>query len=450
MDKLLQEIDALKARWMTGGDSAGLGPKDWQGMDDLSLLAMAGQFSRIATRPGTQMALTSRPDLPDLGLPALAHDLRPLFRRVLDDKLAEPVDVVRLIAARGYGVNPIDWMPKRKEVNLPPIYEVWQDWRAGNLPENIDDQLTAASWDTAAPSRRYSDLTQMHRHDPDAARALITEIAPTLGADQRLRMLECLRPALTQDDASLLADFLGDRSSKVQSLVKTQLARLGTGPETDADAVAELPDFVEVAKAGFLSRKQVVQPRKLKTDAQKKRRSQVFAQVSLSALAETLGVTADAVIDTWAFGQATDDLAQLVSASGTDAQVSRLVQRCLEAGIYQPNALIDRLDASQRQTFGLQVMAHEDVPLTHTRQWIAEPDGTVGWHVIARLKLRDLTKALVDPEKPGADTVATQSIAFLSLLADRDAANRLLDHLTSAGLMSVDPRLTLLRLNAAL
>ena len=450
MDKILAEIDKLKACWMTGGDSLGLGPEDWQGMDDLSLLALAGQFTRFATRPGTKAKLISRPDLPDIPLAPMAHELRPQFRRIIEDKQSVPVAVVSLIAARGYCVNPIDWMPKRKDEKLPQVYEVWQDWLEGNLPSDIADGLSAETWEMMPPSRRYTDLAVLHRNDPDAARALVKEIAPKVPAGQRLRLLDCLRPALTQDDAALLSEFLTDRSSKVQSLVKTQLSRLGTGPETDAEAVAELPDYVELAKAGILSRKQVVKPRNLKTNAQKTRRAKIFAQASLAALAETLGVTPDAVIETWVFGDATDDLCQMVAASGTDAQVCRLVERCLSEKIYQPDPLMDRLEPAQRLNFGLQVMAHDDFTLANARQWIVEPDGTVGWDAISTIKLSDLTKALVDPKGPGDETMAMQALAFLGLLADRDAAQQILNHLTAAGLMAVDPRLSLLRLNAAL
>ncbi len=450
MDKMLAEIDNLKARWMTGGETAELAPTDWQGMDELSLLAMAGQFTRIATRPGTQARLTPRPDLPDIPLAPLVHDLRSQFRRIIEDKHVEPVAVVRLIAARGYCVNPIDWMPKRKEVDLPQIYTVWQDWREGNLPSEVAAELSAETWDMMPPGRRYNDLALLHRSDPDAARALISEIAPNLAAEQRLRMLECVRHALTQNDTALLSSFIGDRSSKVQALVKTQLSRLGKGPETDAEAVAELSDYVELAKAGLLSRKLVVKPRKLKTTSQKKRRTQVFAQSSLAALAEMLGVTPDVLIDAWVFGDATDDLTRLVAASGTDAQVCRLVERCLDEKIYLPDALIDRLDPAQRLAFGLRIIAVDDVTLSHTRQWITQPDGTVGWDAIAAIKLADLTKAIADAKRPGDETATTQALTFLGLLADRDAAERLLNHLTSAGLMAVDPRLTLLRLNAAL
>lgn len=69
MDNVLAEIEALKARWMTGADTAGVGPEGWQELDPLAQLALAGQFVRIATRPAAAGETTVRPELPALDLP---------------------------------------------------------------------------------------------------------------------------------------------------------------------------------------------------------------------------------------------------------------------------------------------------------------------------------------------------------------------------------------------
>ena len=451
MDKVVAEIESMKARWMTGGAAAGLGPGDWQEMDELALLALAGQFTRIAMRPATASGTTLRPDIPDLGLPPMPEALRPQFRRILDSKLAEAPQVVRLITARGYCVNPIDWMPKRNDTDLPPIYETWRDWLDGNLPAQHKDGLTAETWDAFAPGQRYQELTRLHRDTPEAARALIAEIAPALAAEQRLRMLQCLRPALTQGDADLLDGFVNDRSSKVQALIKTQLARLGTGPETDAEALAELTDYVELAKAGLLSRKRVVKPRKLKNKAQRQRRAMVFAKVSLAAFAEVLGISPDEAIDTWAFGDGTDDFMAMVGASATDVQVLRLTERAMAEQIHTAPPLMDRLDAEMRLEIGLRLLKDDEFGLPRVQEWITAPEGNVDWATISRIKhIPKLSASIVEPQSPRDEGLATQSLAFLGLLSDREAAARLLETLTTAGVMAVDPRLTLLRLNAAL
>ncbi|MEM9341794.1 MAG: DUF5691 domain-containing protein [Pseudomonadota bacterium] len=451
MDSPAAQIDALKARWMTGATTSGVGPEEWQGLDELSLLALAGQFARVATHPGTSAPLTPRPDIPALPLKPLPEDLRPQFRRLRDDKQFETLDTVRFIAARGYGVHPVDWMPRRTADSLPPAYEVWRDWLNDALPAEAEDHaLTAETWDMVAPSRRYADLARLHRDDPEAARALITALAPTLAADQRLRMLQCVQAALTDGDADLLQGFDGDRSSKVQTFVKTQLARLGTGPQSDADAAAEIPDYIDVAKAGILSRKRIIEARKLKTPAQKKSRAQVFAKMSLAGLADVLKMTPDEVIDAWSFGEGTDEIIALVAATGTDAQVSRLAERAIEATEYTPLPLMERLDTATRRAFGLQVLKHDDLALPLTRQWIAEPEGDVSWDALSSLPFKKITSALTESKNANTEAQAAAGVMFLGLIADRDAATRIVDTLVAGGVLPVDPRLTLLRLNAAL
>ena len=90
----LEDIDALKACWMTGAASDKACPADWQGLDELSRLAVVGQFSRIATRPTSLDGLQLRPEIPPSSLPPMAEELRPLFRRILDSKLADAEIIV--------------------------------------------------------------------------------------------------------------------------------------------------------------------------------------------------------------------------------------------------------------------------------------------------------------------------------------------------------------------
>ena len=450
MDEIVQQLDALKAQWMTGGAGSGAGPAAWRDLDALSQLALAGQFRRIAMRPAEPGTTVLRPDLPELDQPPLPAALRAQLRRILDAKAFPVVQVIRLIAARGYGVNPIDWMPRPGDADLPALYEPWRDWLAGHVTV-ATTELNAETWEDFAPGRRNQELTRLHRDSPEAARTLVAAIAPKLAAEQRLRLLQCLRPSLSAADAELLSGFLTDRSSKVQALVKTQLARLGAGLDADSDAVAQIADFVELAKAGILSRRRVVTARALKTTAQRTRRSKVFADVPLTALAGVLGLGPDEVIEAWKFGDGDEDFCVLVAASGTDAQVQRLIDRACEAGLLLPRPLMERLDDATRLRLALRVLEKDDVFLTQTREWITAPDGTVGWEAVSRMKaLPQLVQQAVEAEHRHQEAFVAQALAFLGLLVDRDAAERLIETLTTAGVMAVDPRLTLLRLNAAL
>ncbi|MHA3916333.1 DUF5691 domain-containing protein [Halovulum sp. GXIMD14793] len=443
---MLSDIEALKARWMTGADTAGAGPEDWQDMDPLAQLALAGQFTRIATRPGDASKTSVRPELPSLALPPLADEHRPLLRRALESKEVEGIDLVTLLATRGYCVNPLDWMPKRNDASLPPLYTPWRDWLEGG---GTEAGLSAETWDDQPPHSRYVDLEGLHRADPDAARTLIAGVAPTVAADQRLRLLDCLRPALTSADVQLLEIFLTDRSSKVQALVKTQLARLGRlSEDEDAEAAAEVPDYLQSQKSGILSRKVVVTGRKLKTDAQRRRRRDILSRLSLDRLSAALDMTPDEFIERWDFGEANDEVNAIVAATGTDTQVERLLERSIAQADPTPYLLLERLSPEQRMTIGLGILAKDDWRLETARQWLNKPDGTAPLTALPAKLIPELIKQINNDA--AADHQIGSVLTYLGMLLDRAAAAALLEKLTQAGLLLVDPRLTLLRLNAAL
>ncbi len=451
MHKTLDDINALKARWMTGSGNEKACPQEWEGLDELSLLALAGQFSRIATRPVSPGDLQVRPDIPSLPLPTMPPELRPQFRRILSGKLTSPEQVVSLITARGYCVNPIDWMPKRSDVDLPRVYDSWRDWLDGNTVDAAHDVLSAETWDSFPAHSRYSELTVMHGAHSDAARGLIATVAPTLPAEQRLRMLECLRNGLSGADKPLLETFSGDRSSKVQAFVKLQLARLGHNAVSDREASAELTDFIELQRAGMLSRRKVVRARKLKNDAQRKRRKAVLGRMSLQGISDMLDLDANDIVEMWDFGGATDEIAEVIATSGTDDQVDRFAERLVEHDTTVSQSFIDRVSPAQQRVLGLRVMMKDDWRLAQTMPWFTDPDGSVALPQVDKCDaLTELIALAVQTEKPAQEQAVAAALNFLGLIAAREAAASLVERLTAAGVMTVDHRLTLLRLNAAL
>lgn len=451
MHKTLGELDALKACWMTGGTSDKLCPEAWQEFDELSRLAIVGQFTRIATRPASPDGLELRPEIPPLPLPAMPQALRRQFRRILDSKLANPVDVVRLIAARGYCVNPIDWMPKRSDSNLPEAYNPWQDWMDGNVTGYAKGALSADTWDSFPVHSRHRELTALHTQDPDVARELVTAIAPTLAADQRLRMLECLRPGLTSGDKPLLEGYARDRSAKVQAFVKVQLARLGQEVAPGEGASQEVTDFLEVQRAGVLKRRKMVAARKLKNVAQRRRRKTILNAMSLNGLSEMLTLSADDFVEMWDFGSATDEIADVIATSGTDNQVDRFAERCVEHDVDVPQSLMDRISYANRSTLGLRVLMNDEWHFNKAIAWFPTPDGSVTLPDLNSCKpLAELIKLTVQNDRNIQDQSIATALNFLALIADRDTAAALLERLLAAGVMTIDPRITLLHLNAAL
>ena len=69
-----------------------------------------------------------------------------------------------------------------------------------------------------------------------------------------------------------------------------------------------------------------------------------------------------------------------------------------------------------------------------------------------RAFLDNLKKVLADDQgkRRQEEALLTEGLVNLGLLADQSAAAKLLEQVTAAGMMSVDPQLDLLHLNAAL
>lgn len=444
----MAQIEALKTQWMTGSATPGTGP--WPHLDELSRLALTGQYLRIATRPASAAKVTIAPEIPTLPLNPMPVAARPLFRRALAAKLVPATVVVGFVAARGFAVNPLDWTPARNEAGLPDVYAPWRDWLDGNTGAIGDAPLTAETWDDFPPHSRYHLLETLHANRPEDARALILQVAPTLAADQRLRMLGCLRARFGPEDVAVLEPFATDRSSKVQSFVRTQLARVGRVGETAPEALAELPDFIETMRAGILSRKQVVSARKLKTQAQRKRRGDILAQLTLKSVADQLGLSPDQVVERWDFGDATEDMISLVAATGTDDHVRAFARRVASQKA-QPGPLLDRLSHETRRDIGLGLLPFDGWILDQTQLWITQPDGTVPMAMLQEgSSLRDLAGQFRIETGPAEERMLERALSFLGLLADREAAIALMDIFTEAGALAVDNRLSLLRLNTAL
>ncbi|MEM9726863.1 MAG: DUF5691 domain-containing protein [Pseudomonadota bacterium] len=285
---LARALEGMTTRWMTGGAAAPHAPPAWraalQALDggdgggasapgaargaareaaqELAALALAAQASAVALRrtppraPAKRPVLETSPPLPRLASPSPPPPIRARFRAILTGGVRRgggaPVDLLlRLMAARGYAAHPADWFPPLTFNAAAPgleIYAPWVAWREGassSLACKSDGapEIDAESWDQFAPSDRVAALRALRRRAPEVARVLIEAQMAVEAADHRLRLLETLEAGLTAADAPFLQGVAEvDRSAKVRRLAKRFLARLGAGPEEDADA-AELAAF---------------------------------------------------------------------------------------------------------------------------------------------------------------------------------------------------------------
>lgn len=454
MREIAQDLETVKTRWMTGSSAAATCPAAWAEAlgdePDLSLLALAGQYMHLAMRPVAPRDMAERTLLPLLSLPALPDPLRPEFQRLVASKSVRDVDIVRLIAARGYVVAPTDWMPGANDSGLPEVYTPWLEWLA-QLPDHSDEAPSAETWDTWSPQARLAHVERLRKTDPAAGRALIEAVAPNLSADARLRLISYLGVGLDEEDVPFLTVLQDDKSGKVQAFATSLLARLGQA-KADAEAVAEMADFFETAKAGILSRKIVVSARKLKNAAQRRRRAALAELIPLAALAEGLGMSAPDLVEAWDFEDGTGEFATMVATTGSDAEVHAFLSRMIEkeGSDSDISALIDRLPADKRPALAPQVIARDSATFVGTARLLSLAPGTVDFETIRGSGAFKQFEEAVADEKDTSVHAVNMGFANLGLIADRAAAQSLTDHFTQRGLMSADPRLAMLRLNAAL
>jgi len=452
--ELSRQIEAAKARWMTGGSAEAACPEAWRAAlgttPDLALLALIGQFTHLATQPALAGAPRARALLPPLALPPLAADLRPELRRLLAQKSVPEIEVIRLIATRGHAVSPLDWMPRAQDSGLPDVYTPWLDWLADG-PARTEPAPTAETWDQWSPQARLAHVEQLRRTAPGAARALVEAVAPGLAAEPRHRLISVLAVGLSAADLPFLTTLQADKSARVQALAASLRARLGVAG-ADAAACEEMAAFFATTRTGLLSRRTVAAARPLKTAAQRRRRAELAEQLPLAALAGALGLSGAELIAAWDFGDATEEIGAMVAGTGSDAEVQAFLARGIAApGVFNlTGPLIDRLAVDQRRALAPQIIARDSASFAVTARLLSSAPGTLARAaILGSGAFRDFETALQAQNDPPPPILGT-GFVNLGLIADRQAAQALLDRFIGAGLIFADPRLSLLRLNAAL
>ena len=461
MPDLGTDLARLKGRWMIGGPALDRAPVDWQDAvaDDrapeVALLAIAAQAGQVAFRPRPEAALTPARALPTLALPPLPDRLRPAFRRLIEPiRTDAPVIAVllRLMASRGWTVHPADWMPGNVD-GLPSVYAPWADWKDRAEAHEVD--LTEDNWDDWFPAERRLALADMRRTASADALALLQARLGDMTADHRVRLLDVLEIGLSDGDAGFLESLADDRSAKVRALATQYLARLGRSSDEGALA-EELAAFFEVGSAGILRRGKVVAPTKLRTNAQKGRRTELLRTVSLPGFAAALGLSVDDLVAMWHVeSDPTDDFVGMVARTGGDGAVTALADRLLASKADPPpdlGPLIDRLTPDQLAERLPQVLRKDAMDLRRSLICGAAAPGTVAEATfVAAGAVKPLVElATKHGETTGTDPRLTAGLRTLGLLADRDAATELVARFTRAGLITADAALAMLTFNAAL
>ncbi|MEL6234153.1 MAG: DUF5691 domain-containing protein [Pseudomonadota bacterium] len=464
MRDIAEDLAQIKGRWMIGGAALDRAPAAWQavaGGDDeaeLALLAIVGQATQLLYRPEPVDAQPAK-RLPRLSLPPLPDDLRPTFRRLLaliKPSGEEMTQILWLMASRGATVHPADWMPKAVD-ELPDVYAPWSDWRdraAGDPPE----MLTSETWEEWMPAERRLALTAMRRDDPAQALALIIAHAPGLAAEQRFRTIQCLGVGLGPADADFLRGLETDRSAKVRRLATQLLSQLGL-IEDDGASAAELAGFFAIQAAGVFQRRQVLVPTKLKTEAQRARRRELFTTVSLSGFAAALALSPADLVGMWSDKdpETIPDIAGMIARTGPADLLGPALDRLLEfkdTKAEMLTELIQRVPPEDRHGYIPRLLQHDLLHLATSVTAMRDHLGSIDRETL-RLSgvLKEVTRAVesyVQEEHRNTDTALRPMLTNLGFLVDAPTARALLDLFVSKGAISADPALAMLSFNAAL
>jgi hypothetical protein len=462
-EEIFETMGTVVTRW-TMGSTAASAASLWRtelGDDpveaELRLLALSGQFLGATVTAEPPPSLRVLPDIPALALPTVSDGLRPLVRRILASgkDTASKAELIHFLAARGWTTHPADWMPDASDEDAPDIYAAWRDWAAfaaagATTPRQSGDQLTAENWDDFWPAARKAALIGLRRRDPSAARALLEARFGSENAEARLRLLSLLSERLSDDDVTFLESLAAnDRAPKVKALATSMLARLGHGPAAGED-IAELAGFFSVKTKGLLRRSRVIDFATPKTPAQWQRRKALLDDTDLMSFAGALGLTPQDLIAAWDWNvdpAADAGLVKLIVETGTDAQLAQAAQLISEhnaTGLIM--ALAPRLAPAERAKFAAAGLRAHGFRF-EIAQIIAGAAARLDDPLSAPSGAKLLAEIRRDDAKPSDHP---EEFRALGLLASQTAAQQTLQRLTSAGLLQGDPRLDMLRLNAAL
>ncbi|ONG56048.1 hypothetical protein BKE38_06880 [Pseudoroseomonas deserti] len=459
-ERLLEALGPVLTRWTMGGGAAPAAPAAWRDAlgeeaaeAELRLLALSGHFLGSLTLAEPAGEIHALAPLPRLAKPPVPEALRPRARRLLQ-AVREPSrrrDLLDFLDARGWTLHPGDWLPGPND-EVPDVYTPWQDWAASaDSAEGAPQALSAESWEEMAPAARRVAFASLRRQDPDAAALLLGQKIGAETADERVRLLSMIRQGLTEVDRPLLEGFANDRAPRVQATAAALLGRLGHGATAESDA-AELAAFFEVQTKGFLRRTRTVVPQPPKTPAQRNRRFSLMQSVPFPVFAASLELTAEKLIAGWPWGAdhgLDRALAGMAARSSPDAAVVAVAEALMTGASLDPyglHSLLPRLAPAQRRSLATRLLNAQGGTYAQALI-IAGAEGALDDALRTAAGIA-LLQRLQDSAATTGDPAG--ELLALGLLTTQAEARRALERIAAVGLVAADPRLDMLRLNAAL
>ena len=484
-------IGRLKGRWMAGAGGEPLSssaPEEWRavtsGADiqeaELRLLALAGQAEQVAFEPMPPPDLRAVPDLPRLDAIVLSGELRPRFRRLLWGKNGvrpggghdgeRTYRLLSFLAGRQRAVHPADWFPRAAITRAPALYAPWGAWRealkqaglAAGQRIAVDEVISAENWDAFLPAERRQAVEALRRADPEKARILLETQSASLPADQRLKLLTVLELGLSEQDAPYLETLKTERSQKIVGYAVSLLARLGQAHHEAGDCERELAEMLETSPEAPAPK---VAPKPLKSEAKRRRRRELFEAAAFAGLADALGMTSEALAASWMIGRETradHTFTALLARTGEEQALAAFVENVSSAGAddiaviapllvertsLETQAGLARQALTKAGAFGLTLDCCGDALGLFTYEEIT---GSPAYQAMIQSLPAPATDLEASSSAAVDDAVST-ALFTIGLLANCDAANRILEDITVSPEFSMaDPRLDMLRLNAAL
>jgi hypothetical protein len=464
-EAIIDAMGEVLARWAIGTAAAPAAPMwsaelgDAPGEAELRVLALSSQFLGVAVTADAPAGLRVLPDIPVLALPTVPGALRPLVRRILSMAKEKRLktELLEFLATRGWTVHPGDWLPTTNDEDAPDVYAPWIDWAgiaisADAAQEEVGDGLALENWDDYGPATRKVALSKLRQHEPDAARLLLEAKLAGESAETRLGLLGLMRIGLSDADVAFLESIVAvDRAPKVKALAASLLARLGRGPDAGEDA-AELASFFSVYAKGVVRRSRAVGFEHPKTATQLRRRTALFESVDITEFAGALGLVPHELIAAWPWDAdrlADTPLIAMIARTGTDSHVTLAAEAVSDGdadSLRGLAALAPRLALEERCRFATKTLGARGCSF-ETAKALAGAAARIENPLDAPAGAALLEMLGRDDAKP-SDQVA--ELHALGLIASRAGAQQALERLAGAGLLQGDPRLDMLRLNAAL
>jgi len=277
---------------------------------ELKALALTGQYLRFA-RPATPTTHSAPAPCPQSDRPFLPAELRQAFLKLVAGlatdnapRLANAIATLmdrRRIAPHPFDLERAETFVTTHAAQLGALaFDFAQRRRPAAEQQTYFDwaALDDSTWTQVPMGQRERFLRQRRQTDPVAALALVEACWTSCNADERFRLLACLRTGLSSADQAFLAGLSKDRAPRVREAAESLLVQLV--PDQVPGSLKKLVERVKDGKAGMWRKRRTFSleyPANLKDDGRLKWLYDNFNHLSLTLLAQALNCSPEELIE---------------------------------------------------------------------------------------------------------------------------------------------------------